>query len=553
MSSNLIRITGMSTGLDVDAIVDALIKAESYKVDKAKQEQQKLEWKQQDYRDIITAINDFKNKYLNYTNPSTNMLSPTNYASYDVKSSDAYNTYVKVSGNGSATTGNYKIENIKVATKASFIGKEDSIIIESISQKVSTLFNDENAKVSFKINDTEFNYDFSSDGADKDKTISALMTEISNKAGVSFKYSQLAGRFTLESSSTGKDAKLTLSETEGNFFLTLFGMSASDAMQNKDKDTEDPTQPILKSGTDATVTITDPTGTKKEITRSTNIFTIDGVTYNLVSDTKDSESITITLSDNIDDVYEKISNFINDYNSLIDKIYNKINEKPNSDYPPLTDAQKEEMEDDEIEKWEEKAKKGLLRGDSTLQNLLDNLRSSFYNSVEAAGMTLTEIGLSTSSDYTKHGKIEINETKLKTALKENKNAVIAIFTNVSTTQPSYSATASQESQKARKKEEGIFQRISDILMDNVRTTRDSRGYKGNLLEKAGLVGDLSEFKNTLSKQITDIKNKIKTMQRALDDKEDYYYLKYAKLESVMSKLNSQNSYLSQLSGMNLWK
>lgn len=538
MSSNLIRITGMSSGLDVDAIVDALIKSESYKVDKAKQEQQKLEWKQQDYRDIITAINDFKNKYLNYTNPSTNMLSPTNYASYDVKSSDAYNTYVKVSGNGSATTGNYKIENITVATKASYVGDEDHPInIENTSQKVFTLFsNDEDAKVSFKINDTEFTYDFSSTGADKDKTISALMTEISNKAGVSFKYSQLAGRFTLESASTGTEAELTLSETDGSkFFTTFFGQNATST-----------------AGHDATVTITDPTGTKKTITKSSNTFTIDGVTYNLVSDTKESESITITLTDNVDDVYGKINSFINDYNSLIDKIYNKINEKPNLDYPPLTDTQKEDMEKDEIEKWEEKAKKGLIKGDSTLQNLLNNLRSSLYESVEAAGMTLTEIGLSTSSDYTKHGKIEINETKLKSALRDNKNAVISIFTNVSTTQPSYSASASAESQKARKKEEGIFQRISDILMDNIRTTRDSGGRKGSLLEKAGLVGDLSEFKNTLSEQINDIKKKIKAMQNTLNEREDYYYLKYSKLESTMSKLNSQNSYLSQLAGMNLW-
>lgn len=538
MSSNLIRITGMSSGLDVDAIVDALIKAESYKVDKAKQEQQKLEWKQQDYRDIITAINDFKNKYLNYTNPSTNMLSPTNYASYDVKSSDTYNTYVKATGSGNAATGNYNIKDITVATKASYTGI-NSISIESISQKVSSLFsNDEDAIVSFKINDTEFTYDFSSNGADKDKSINTLMTEVSNKAGVSLRYNQLAGRFSLESASTGADQKIEISETSGKFFATLFGQDAALA------------EP--QNGTNATATITDPTGASATVTRSTNTFTIDGVSYNLVSNNYTAEGITISLSDNVDDVYGKISNFINDYNSLIDKIYNKINEKPNSDYPPLTDDQKEDMEDKQIEKWEEKAKKGLIRGDSTLQNLLSNLRSSLYDSVEAAGMTLTEIGLSTSSDYTKHGKIEINETKLKSALKENKNAVISIFTNVSTTQPSYSASASPESQKARKKEEGIFQRISDILMDNVRTTRDTGGHKGNLLEKAGLVGDLSEFKNTLSKQITDIKKKIKTMQSALDKREDYYYLKYSKLESTMSKLNSQTSYLSQLAGMNLW-
>jgi flagellar hook-associated protein 2 len=452
-NSNLIRMTGMSSGLDVDSIVDAMIKSESYKVDKAKQEQQRLEWKQGDYRDIITSINDFKSKYLNYANPSTNMLSSTAFVSYDVKSSDTYNTYIKAAGSGNAAVGNYIINDITVATKTSYNGVS-SLGIESTSQKVSSLFsNDADAIVSFKINDTEFTYDFSSTGADKDKSIGTLMNEISNKAGVTLKYNQLADRFSLESASTGEGQRLELSETSGKLFATLFGEGAT-----------------LKQGTNATVTIKDPTGASNIVTRSTNTFSIDGVSYNLISDNHTAEGITISLSDNVDEVYGKINNFINDYNTLIDKIYNKINEKPDSGYPPLTDDQKEGMEEKEIEKWEEKAKKGLIKGDSTLQNLLNNLRSSLYTAVDAAGMTLTEIGLSTSSDYTKHGKIELDETKLKSALKNNKDAVISIFTNVSATQPSYSATASTESQKARKKEEGIFHRISDILLDNVRTT-----------------------------------------------------------------------------------
>lgn len=532
MSSNIIRITGMSSGLDVDALVDALVTTEKNRVDNAKKEQQKLEWKQEAYREIIKDINDFKNKYLNYVNSSTNMLSPSTYSSYDINSSDTYNRYVKVSGNGIATTGVYNISNITVAKRASYTGGK--MDISSTSEKVSSLFSSEeienkDAVVKFTINDVEFSYDFSKD---KDKTISSLMNEISNKANVNIKYSQLTGKFTIQSTSTGYNTTLKVSEESGKLITKLFGTSK-----------------IECRGSDASVKITDPSGESETITKPTNTFTIDGVTYSLISDNHTEEGITVTISDNVDDVYEKISDFINDYNTLISKINDKITEKADSDYQPLTDDEKDELEDDEIKKWEEKAKKGIIRSDSTLQTLLTNLRSAFYTSVDAAGIKLTDIGLSTSSDYTKNGKIEIDADKLKSALKNNKEAVVTLFTNVSTTQPSYNPSASSDIQKARRQEEGIFQRISDFILDNVRTTRNDAGYKGTLLEKAGLVGDLSETKNTLSKQIAQIKSKIKTLQEALEDKEDYYYLKYSKLEAAMSTLNSQSSYLSYLSGL----
>ncbi len=52
------------------------------------------------------------------------------------------------------------------------------------------------------------------------------------------------------------------------------------------------------------------------------------------------------------------------------------------DYAPLTDAQKEDMKEDEIKLWEEKARKGTLRNDSTLKSLLTKMRTSIYTSVE---------------------------------------------------------------------------------------------------------------------------------------------------------------------------
>lgn len=553
MGSTL-KISGISSGLDTEAIVKALMDAEKVKLDKAKQQLQTLEWRQEAYRDIINDLNEFKNTYFNTTKPSTNMMSSSTYSNFTVTSSDSTNSIVKASGNSSAAEGTYNIKNISLAKKASLKGNElkgnDGKRLDiKVNDKVSSLFaNDSDAKVSFSINGKDFSYDFSSTGDNKDMTISQLMSEISSTAEVSFKYSELTGSFSIESLKTGSDQKLSLSETSSSFFSTFFG----DSLENlKSPDNPDSTGNTLEiTGEDAKCTITDPSGGSATVTKSTNTFTIDGVSYSLVKEDDSTSGINITFNQNNNEVYSKISNFVDAYNKLIEKISNKLTEKKNYDYSPLTDAQKEAMEEDEIKKWEEKAKQGLIKGDSTLENLLTNMRTAFYTSVKECGIKLSDIGITTSSNYSKNGQLEINEDKLKKALENNKDKVIKLFTKVSETQSTYDASASSESKKARYNESGIFQRISDILLDNIRTTRDSNGYKGTLLEKAGLKGDLSEYSNSITKLIKAQQDKIYRITVQLDDKETYYYTIYSRLESTMTKLNSQSGWLSSLLGTN---
>ena len=157
------------------------------------------------------------------------------------------------------------------------------------------------------------------------------------------------------------------------------------------------------------------------------------------------------------------------------------------------------MTEKEIEKWEEKAKQGLLKGDTYLDTMLSKMRAAFFDPVKRnfsdnpydtnnIGIRLTDIGLSTSSDISQRGKIIIDEAKLKEALKNNPDKVAELFTKRSTSQPSYRADMSSTDRNQRYQELGIFQRINDILQDYVRTTRDSNGKKGKLLEKAGIKG-----------------------------------------------------------------
>ena len=117
-----------------------------------------------------------------------------------------------------------------------------------------------------------------------------------------------------------------------------------------------------------------------EIQRSSNTFTVDGVTIT-VSETSDTP-VKINVSRDTEQIEKGIADFVNDYNALIEKLNELIRTKATyRDYPPLTAAQKAEMTEKEIELWEEKAREGLLRNDPTIYKLLQDMRSALYSRV----------------------------------------------------------------------------------------------------------------------------------------------------------------------------
>jgi flagellar hook-associated protein 2 len=422
--------------------------------------------------------------------------------------------------------------------------------------------------VQFKVNGVTFNYDFSTsydNGATigaRNKSISDILSDISSKANVDFSYSQVTRGFTLSSKGTGADQiiKDTQDLSGTNFLLTILGQSnIADASGNlyKPDGTIDTSKQL--NGTDAVITIKPPSISNIDsnpgiqLTRSTNNFTLDGINYSLNSKTDDF--VNLNLNSNPQKTFDKIKGFVDKYNEIIDKINSKLFEKRQYNYKPLTDDQKKDMKEDDIKKWEDKAKQGLLGNDSTLSNMLYRMRNAFYDSVKTGfdsssgiGISLSEIGIKTSSDVGERGKLVIDETTLKAAIQNNGDKVMQLFTKTSMSVPSYDSNATSTDKDKRYKELGIFQRISDILQDNLRTLRDNNGKKGMLLERAGIKGDLSEFKNLLTEDIQRRDKVIKEMTSKLADKENRYYIQFSKLESAMQKMNSQSSWLSQQLG-----
>jgi flagellar hook-associated protein 2 len=538
--SNSLRITGMATGMDTETTVKQMMKPYTMRVDKMKQNREIVAWKQELYRDILADTATIKSTYFDILKPATNMLSKNSYAGFDVTAVNNVATEIagaSATASVGAVVGSYSVEVIKLAKPAKVDGAEINIAnINKDTTKLSVLGIENGGTLTFNYKDSN-GVTKTSDPitVSKDATISQLMDAVNQgtSGAVKLNFSELTGKFSIESLETGNLAVLKVTEDGGKNVLTKLKLTVIvDSNGN------------VTGGEDAEVKITPPGigSLAKTVTKPSNSFSIDGVNYTL---TKAVTTNNITVVGNSQKTYDKIKGFIDKYNELVDKVSKKTDEKKQYKYLPLSDEQKKDMKEDEIKQWDIKAKEGLLKGDSNLENMLSVMRGAFYEIVEGAGISLSEIGLSTSSDTSQRGKIIIDEKKLKTAIETRGEQVANLFTKTSTTHSSYSADYSNSERSIRNKEEGIFQRINDILQDYTRTTRNNNGKKGILLEKAGIKGDSTEFKSFLSEDIIKKDQKINEMIKSLSDRENKYYLQFSKLEVAMNKMNSQSSWLTQ--------
>jgi flagellar hook-associated protein 2 len=367
--------------------------------------------------------------------------------------------------------------------------------------------------ISFKINGESFTFGSSTTMADIMKSIN------SSDAGVKMIYNSLTDTFSMESSDTGAGSKIEIENIAGS----LFGENSYIKMD----------EGTYNNGKDAIAVINGVT-----VTRSSNVFTIDNVTYSLKKET--SEVIEFTVGVSSTNIADKITSFINDFNKLYTSIQERISEKVELDYKPLTDAQREEMTESQIEKWEEKAKSGVLRNDSILSSILNNLRNAFWFPTEGIGAKFSDIGITTSTNYNKF-ELVIDQSKLKEAIEKNSEEVLSLFNKEESI--SYSRSMTSASRTQRYNETGFAQRIKDILNDAASTRRDLHGNKGTLVEKIGVSGDATEFKNLMKTQIDSLEKRIQAAINRMTKKEDQYFKKFTQMEKVIQQLNAQSESL----------
>lgn len=362
----------------------------------------------------------------------------------------------------------------------------------------------------------------------EDDTIEKLMSRITtSSAGVKMTYDEITGKFQLISENTGHVHKIKFDNDATNHFFATFGLSREEA--------------ISEGGEDALFKMNGET-----LSSFTNTINKNGISLTLNQTHSESEgAIKVNYTKNTDDVVKKVKEFVNKYNDIFDKLSKLTKEQKEYKYKPLSAAQKKEMEKEEIEKWEEKAKSGLLKGDIHIEKVLRDLRSAFLHNISDSGLSAQDIGLKLTSNYREGGKIVFDETKFKSVLEKNPSAVTKVFTEVSDV-PYAQRNAEKAAERFRNS--GLMQRISDVIEDATRTSsiNNRRGY---FVEKAGIKGTSSESLNELSKNIKNYDKKIQDMFEILYKKEDRLYKQFARLESLLQKANSQSAnFMSMMGG-----
>ncbi|HOA79557.1 MAG TPA: flagellar filament capping protein FliD [Defluviitaleaceae bacterium] len=359
-------------------------------------------------------------------------------------------------------------------------------------------------------------------------TVKSMMSKINNSnAGVTLSYSSVKDKFVLQSDNEGAANKIKIDPLDNILFDKMFNPNGLTQSY------------VIQEAADAEIVL-DGVATK----RGSNSFEVDGLKYTLNRATGD-EKVDIKVSPEPEKLVERVKDFVNAYNEMISKISSKVNENRAKSgkyeyYQPLTDEQKKEMSEKDIELWEEAAKSGLLRNDSTLQNILYSMRRALYDGVEGVGIRIFDLGITTSKEYTDNGKLVLDEEKLRKAIEERPDEVAELFTKKST------IPYTSEDRKTRYNENGLSSRLLDIINDNIRTNVNSKGYRGILIEKAGIENTVSATNNAISKQIERQSKEIEEMLDRLTEKENNYFLMFSRLESMIQKLNTQSAFLTNI-------
>lgn len=287
--------------------------------------------------------------------------------------------------------------------------------------------------------------------------------------------------------------------------------------------------------TDNKVTVGGITYTALNTTTSETGTTVDGKTTYALDST--SNAATVSVTQDTDAIMDKVKSFISDYNTLLAGLYEKYDEKPNSDYKPLTQSQKDQMKDDQIEKWEAKAKAGMLYHDKTLGKIITTMRNAVSESVDGIDSkynSIYSLGISTTGIK---GQLVLDEDKLKKAMAEDPDAVYNIFAKLeSTTTDSKSAVYKTDSDgniTRASNGNGIAQRLADVFVNANSLIKDRAGSSADITEDSDL--------NSL---LRNLQTKMSNFKKLMSSFEDALYKKYDAMESTLATLGTQLNYIT---------
>lgn len=351
---------------------------------------------------------------------------------------------------------------------------------------------------SIKVNGTEI-------VVDRTTTLDSLASAMA-KTGINASYDTNQGRFYLSSKNTGVENAFTVEADDAT--LAALGLDLADGEAGK-IDASDAS--LVYNGV--------------EYTQATNSFNINGLTMD-VSSVGGEQAFSVDTD--VDGIYDKVKSFVKEYNTLISEMNKLYDASSSRGYEPLTSDEKDAMTDEDIKNWEDKIKGSLLRRDSTISALLTSMRTTLNKSVEVTnsdGTTsryaLSSFGIVT-SDYTEKGQLHIQgnaddsdfaslDDKLKAAISDNPEALMKTLTT-----------------------------LGDEIYKN---------FQSSMKRVVGVRSSLTFYNDLeMDDDIKSYKEDVTSLQEKLQDEQDKYYKQFSSMETALTKLQSQQTYISQLFG-----
>ena len=330
-------------------------------------------------------------------------------------------------------------------------------------------------------------------------------------------------------------------------YTTDFAKKIFDTLNNEAQYKKTSDEAGYTKGQDAKFNVT-VNGETMDMVRSNNSVEIDGLTINFKdtfdgaedaegnpavdSTGKPRNTVSFKSTTDSDKIVDAIKSMINDYNVMMAEIkaaystlpYQKSNGKF-ANYEPLTDDDRADMSEAAIERYEAKAKQGILFGDRTLSGLYDRLRNAFSPAGNDGGL-LRAMGINVNYSITEGTQaVTLDESKLRAMLDSDPEAVADVFTRAG---------------------DGVMQSMKTQLDNYSRTAGEP---KGILIQQAGSpLSSLSLMNNTWQTQIDNINTQIEKWQDKLTSQVEKYTSQFSRLEVLIQQMNSQSSTLAGLMG-----
>ncbi|MFB9973254.1 flagellar hook-associated protein 2 [Allobacillus sp. SKP2-8] len=499
MINNTMRVSGLASGMDTDQIIKDLMAAERIPMTKMQQDQEWLTWQRDAYRETNSKLSEFKNLFR------------------DLKFSKAYQSKqvttsalgVTASATSAAQEGKHSISVSQLASKAMRVSEtgisgdgERMNPNESLSAHFDGFTGGTYGFKTYDENGQANQHEVTINDTDSLKDVFKKISEASDGAVRAY-YDTNSDKVFMERASSGNfnpgGEEITFDDPANSFFTNVLNLTGKEI-----------------GGKDAEFTYNGVSLKSKE-----NSYTLDGVTYQF---NQTVDNAVINVQNDTQNTFDKITEFVDKYNELIEFTTDKTGEKRHRDFPPLTEEQKEEMTENEIELWEEKAKSGLLRSDNIIQSGMRGMRTAFYSDVqndEGAFNRLADIGITTSKNYRDNGKLVIDEDTLRGAIENNAEDVRRLFSN----------PADDDSR-------GLLNRVEDSL----------DGMISRITDKAGN-DNRTEQTYTMGRELLGIEERITDFERRLKQVESRYYKQFTQMETAIQRMNQQSAQLmSQLGG-----